>query len=65
VEDVVQPTIAFWKRNDIVGLFVSPGIIRSHDDKMVRVARSLREDHLPGGYIHLELVAGGVTGIAG
>jgi predicted DNA-binding helix-hairpin-helix protein len=32
---------------------------------MVRVARSLREDHLPGGYIHLELVAGGVTGIAG
>jgi predicted DNA-binding helix-hairpin-helix protein len=32
---------------------------------MVRVARILREDHLPGGYIHLELVAGGVTGIAG
>jgi predicted DNA-binding helix-hairpin-helix protein len=58
VEDLVQLTIAFWKWNDIVGLFVSPGIIRSHDDKMVRVARSLSEDQLLGGCIHLKLIGG-------
>ena len=61
VEEVVQLTIDFYKRNYIEGLFLSSGIIRSHDDtmeEMVRVARSLREDHLFGGYIHLKLIAG-------
>jgi putative DNA modification/repair radical SAM protein len=61
VDEVVQLTIDFYKRNYIEGLFLSAGIIRSHDDtmaEMVRVARSLREDHLFGGYIHLKLIAG-------
>lgn len=61
VKEVVQLTIDFYKRNYIEGLFLSSGITRSHDDtmaEMVRVARSLREEHLFGGYIHLKLIAG-------
>lgn len=61
VKEVVRLTIDFYKRNYIEGLFLSSGITRSHDDtmaEMVRVARSLREEHLFGGYIHLKLIAG-------
>src|ERR1700755_1713191 len=46
VEEVVQLTLNFYKRNYIEGLFLSSGIIRSPDDtmeEMVRVARLLRQ----------------------
>jgi putative DNA modification/repair radical SAM protein len=59
VEEVVQLTLDFYKRNFIEGLFLSSGIIRSPDytmEQMVRVARSLREDHLFAGYIHLKVI---------
>ncbi|WEJ57939.1 putative DNA modification/repair radical SAM protein [Devosia sp. FJ2-5-3] len=59
VEEVVQLTLDFYKRNYIEGLFLSSGIIRSPDytmEQMVRVARSLREDHLFAGYIHLKVI---------
>lgn len=59
VEEVVQLTLDFYKRNYIEGLFLSSGIIRSPDytmEQMVRVARSLREDHLFAGYIHLKII---------
>jgi putative DNA modification/repair radical SAM protein len=59
VEDVVKLTLDFYKRNYIEGLFLSSGIIRSPDytmEQMVRVARTLRETHLFGGYIHLKVI---------
>jgi putative DNA modification/repair radical SAM protein len=59
VEEVVQLTLDFYKRNYIEGLFLSSGIIRSPDytmEELVRVARTLRETHKFAGYIHLKLI---------
>jgi putative DNA modification/repair radical SAM protein len=59
VEEVVDLTLAFYRRNYIEGLFLSSGVIRSGDhtmEELVRVARSLREDHDFRGYIHLKLI---------
>jgi putative DNA modification/repair radical SAM protein len=59
VEEVVQLTLDFYKRNYIEGLFLSSGIIRSPDytmEELVRVARTLRERHKFAGYIHLKLI---------
>ncbi|MGE0594823.1 MAG: putative DNA modification/repair radical SAM protein [Hyphomonadaceae bacterium] len=61
VQEVVQLTLDFYRRNYIEGLFLSSGIVKSHDDtmiEMIRVARSLRDDHAFAGYIHLKLIAG-------
>ena len=59
VEEVVDLTIQFYKRNYIEGLFLSSGIIRSADytmEQLVRVARTLREQHDFRGYIHLKTI---------
>src|SRR3954471_19155024 len=59
VEEVVDLTLGFYKRNYIEGLFLSSGIIRSADytmEALVRVARTLRQDHDFRGYIHLKLI---------
>ncbi len=59
VEEVVDLTLAFYRRNYIEGLFLSSGVIRSGDhtmEELVRVARSLRLDHDFRGYIHLKLI---------
>ncbi len=59
VEEVVDLTIAFYKRNYIEGLFLSSGIIQSADytmEELIRVARTLREEHLFRGYIHLKTI---------
>jgi putative DNA modification/repair radical SAM protein len=58
-EEVVQLTLAFYRRNYIEGLFLSSGIIRSSDytmEQIVAVARALREDHDFRGYIHLKTI---------
>ncbi len=58
-EEVVGLTLDFYKRNLIEGLFLSSGIIRSPDytmEQIVRVARSLREEHQFRGYIHLKTI---------
>ena len=58
-EEVVSLTLEFYRRNYIEGLFLSSGIIRSPDQTMadmVRIARSLREDHGFRGYIHLKTI---------
>jgi putative DNA modification/repair radical SAM protein len=58
-KEVVDLTIAFYKRNYIEGLFLSSGIINTPDytmEQLVEVARSLREDHLFRGYIHLKTI---------
>jgi putative DNA modification/repair radical SAM protein len=59
VDEVVRLTLDFYKRNYIEGLFLSSGIIQSPDytmEEMVRVARTLRETHRFGGYIHLKVI---------
>ena len=57
--EVVDLTLAFYRRNYIEGLFLSSGIIASSDytmEQIVEVARSLREDHQFRGYIHLKTI---------
>ena len=59
VEEVVQLTLSFYRRNYIEGLFLSSGIIHSSNytmEQLVRVARTLREDHDFRGYIHLKTI---------
>jgi putative DNA modification/repair radical SAM protein len=60
-DEVVHLTIEFYKRNYIEGLFLSSGIIQSADytmEQMITVAKTLREEHGFGGYIHLKAVPG-------
>lgn len=59
VEEVVRLTLDFYRRNYIEGLFLSSGIIRSPDytmEEIVRVAKTLREEHFYRGYIHLKVI---------
>ncbi|WP_198968817.1 putative DNA modification/repair radical SAM protein [Xylophilus sp. ASV27] len=59
VDEVVQLTLDFYKRNVIEGLFLSSGIIQSPDytmEQLIEVARRLREDHHFRGYIHLKTI---------
>jgi putative DNA modification/repair radical SAM protein len=59
VQEVIDLTLGFYKRNYIEGLFLSSGIIRSGDytmEEMVRVLRGLRLDHDFRGYIHVKLI---------
>jgi len=59
VEEVVELTLGFYRRNYIEGLFLSSGIIRSSDytmEQIVAVARRLREEHQFRGYIHLKTI---------
>ncbi len=59
VQEVVNLTLSFYRRNYIEGLFLSSGIIKSSNytmEQMVEVARSLREDHHFRGYIHLKTI---------
>jgi len=59
VDEVVALTMDFYKRNYIEGLFLSSGIIRNADytmERMVDVARMLRQEHRFAGYIHLKTI---------
>ena len=59
VDEVVQLTIEFYRRNYIEGLFLSSGVIRSPDatmEAMVQIARRLREQEHFRGYIHLKTI---------
>ena len=59
VAEVVQLTLDFYRRNYIEGLFLSSGIIQSSDytmEMLVEVARTLRQEHRFGGYIHLKTI---------
>ena len=61
VEEVVDLTINFYKRNYIEGLFLSSGIFKSADytmERLVRIAKNLRTDHKFNGYIHLKAIPG-------
>lgn len=59
VQEVVNLTLDFYRRNYIEGLFLSSGIIRNSDytmEQLVAVAKSLRLEHGFGGYIHLKTI---------
>ncbi len=61
IDEVVNLTIEFYKRNYIEGLFLSSGVIQSPDytmEQLVEVARRLRDVHQYNGYIHLKAVPG-------
>lgn len=61
VQEVVDLTINFYRRNYIEGLFLSSGIFKDADytmERLVRVARKLRTEHNFNGYIHLKSIPG-------
>src|SRR5215218_1124852 len=61
VQEVVDLTINFYRRNYIEGLFLSSGIFSSADstmERLVRIAKKLRTEHHFNGYIHLKAIPG-------
>src|SRR3954464_14707784 len=59
VDEVVNLTLDFYRRNYIEGLFLSSGIIQSVDytmEEIVRVARAVREEHGYRVSIHLKVI---------
>jgi putative DNA modification/repair radical SAM protein len=61
VDELVRLTIGFYRRNYIEGLFLSSGIFADPDivmEKLIDVARTLRERERFNGYIHLKAIPG-------
>jgi putative DNA modification/repair radical SAM protein len=61
VEEVVELTMNFYRRNYIEGLFLSSGIFKNADyttERLVRIAKELRTTHQFNGYIHLKMIPG-------
>ncbi|QNL49555.1 putative DNA modification/repair radical SAM protein [Olivibacter sp. SDN3] len=61
VQEVVDLTINFYRRNYIEGLFLSSGIFKSADytmERLVLVAKKLRMECNFNGYIHLKTIPG-------
>jgi len=60
-EELVRLTIGFYRRNYIEGLFLSSGIFSDPDivmERLIEVARLLREREGFSGYIHLKAIPG-------
>ncbi|WP_437368929.1 putative DNA modification/repair radical SAM protein [Maribacter litoralis] len=61
IQEVVDLTINFYRRNYIEGLFLSSGIFKSADytmERLIAVAKKLREEENFNGYIHLKSIPG-------
>ncbi len=61
VDEVVSLTMNFYKRNYIEGLFLSSGIVKNPDytmERMMLVAKKLRNEEHFNGYIHLKAIPG-------
>lgn len=61
IQEVVDLTINFYRRNYIEGLFLSSGIFKSPDytmERLVEVAKKLRLEENFNGYIHLKSIPG-------
>lgn len=61
VQEVVDLTINFYRRNYIEGLFLSSGIFQNADytmERLVRIAKKLRQEYNFHGYIHLKAIPG-------
>lgn len=61
VQEVIDLTINFYRRNYIEGLFLSSGIFSNPDytmERLVLIAKKLRTEHRFNGYIHLKTIPG-------
>jgi putative DNA modification/repair radical SAM protein len=61
VDELVDLTCQFYRRNYIEGLFLSSGIFTDPDmvmEKLIAVAKKLRTEAGFGGYIHLKIIPG-------
>jgi putative DNA modification/repair radical SAM protein len=61
VDELAELTINFYRRNYIEGLFLSSGVMRSPDytmDRLMNVAKKLREVYKFNAYIHLKAIPG-------
>jgi putative DNA modification/repair radical SAM protein len=61
VQELVELTCEFYRRNYIEGLFLSSGIFSDSDivmEKLIETARTLRSQAGYGGYIHLKIIPG-------
>src|ERR1044072_4539928 len=61
VNEAVELTMHFYRRNYIEGLFLSSGIFKNADytmERLVRVAKKLRTEDKCNGYIHLKIIPG-------
>ncbi|MBJ6119385.1 putative DNA modification/repair radical SAM protein [Pontibacter sp. BT310] len=61
MQEVVDLTINFYRRNYIEGLFLSSGIFSNADytmERLVRIAKKLRQEEKFNGYIHLKTIPG-------
>lgn len=61
IQEVVDLTINFYRRNYIEGLFLSSGIFKNADytmERLIRIAKKLRKEHHFNGYIHLKTIPG-------
>ncbi|MCP9610800.1 putative DNA modification/repair radical SAM protein [Coprobacter tertius] len=61
VEELVELTIEFYRRNYIEGLFLSSGVVNNPDftmERMVRVIKCLRTQYRFNGYIHMKSIPG-------
>jgi len=61
VDELVELTCQFYRRNYIEGLFLSSGIFSDPDivmEKMTETAKKLRTDAGFGGYIHMKIIPG-------
>jgi len=61
VDEVVELTMNFYRRNYIEGLFLSSGIFKNADytmERLLRIAKKLRTEERFNGYIHLKTIPG-------
>ena len=61
IQEVVDLTINFYRRNYIEGLFLSSGIFKNPDytmERLIAVAKKLRQEENFNGYIHLKSIPG-------
>jgi putative DNA modification/repair radical SAM protein len=61
VDEVVELTMNFYRRNYIEGLFLSSGIFKDADytmERLVRIVKKLRNEQKFNGYIHLKTIPG-------
>lgn len=61
IQEVVDLTINFYRRNYIEGLFLSSGIFKGPDytmERLIAVAKKLRKEENFNGYIHLKSIPG-------
>ena len=61
VDEVVELTMSFYRRNYIEGLFLSSGIFKNADftmERLLRIVKRLRLEERFNGYIHLKTIPG-------